>query len=614
MGVKDLTAVLLKHAPHATKPYKSLSAFRGKTLALDANLLTIKFHHRKKPKPKPPRGSTSSGQPQPAEEDPNRHVKAWYALLRDFRRLDIHPIVVFDGSTRVPEKARENERRRESRELQRRRGEAEGLRAERLREVKRIWGEVEVGDRADVAREFVRLVTSDASQREEEVRVAAETAAEASFPDSSADLHYNNMVVKGAPDWAYEMQETPASRLHSLYEDFQLDAPNPIYSKNQVVLTSSESVFFSHMLHLGMLASSKASSVASGEVDQLSRTLDVSTAEDVLQPGAVASPDAPTTEQQQPDSTPLVPPILDPSHADSSHMDMGLSDLLAASEALGASHLSRAAKVPSRAFSDSVALIQALGVPCLLPPADSPVEAESLCSTLYALGIADYVVSEDSDVTVYGAPLLRQIGVAHGGSAKLNKDGSERRKQGMNVLDPKAVRTALGLTHAQFVDFCLLCGTDFTDRIPNIGPMTALNLARRFGSIEAILAQHPAALPSLQEKGVTPAEYMQTVHAARALFLRPSPLPEGLEDGWWKAREPSGELEEMLVRFGIKRGKVPTREEPQAQMQEAESFAEEADEEDAMSEALVSEAELVPPPTRVTDEEMDRMAEKMAGW
>jgi 5'-3' exonuclease len=38
--------------------------------------------------------------------------------------------------------------------------------------------------------------------------------------------------------------------------------------------------------------------------------------------------------------------------------------------------------------------------------------------------------------------------------------------RGMNVLDPVRLKKDLGLSLSQFVDLCLLCGTDFTPRIP----------------------------------------------------------------------------------------------------------------------------------------------------
>lgn len=128
-------------------------------------------------------------------------------------------------------------------------------------------------------------------------------------------------------------------------------------------------------------------------------------------------------------------------------------------------------------------LIQALGVPYVQPSADRPHEAEGLCATLYSLGLVDYVVSEDSDVAVYGAPLLRRVSTSRAQSKALDTVDAEVEieehvpraslagaplvsKTGMNVLDPFKLMDELRLTKEEFVDFALLCGTDFTERIP----------------------------------------------------------------------------------------------------------------------------------------------------
>lgn len=131
-------------------------------------------------------------------------------------------------------------------------------------------------------------------------------------------------------------------------------------------------------------------------------------------------------------------------------------------------------------MSNPQRLVQALGVPYVQPSADRPHEAEGLCSTLYSLGLIDYVVSEDMDVAVYGAPLLRRLSTSRAKSTPLDEDAiiptdAPRptlvgapllSKTGMNVLDPFKLMEELGLTKEQFVDFALLCGTDFTERIP----------------------------------------------------------------------------------------------------------------------------------------------------
>lgn len=127
-------------------------------------------------------------------------------------------------------------------------------------------------------------------------------------------------------------------------------------------------------------------------------------------------------------------------------------------------------------------LIQALGIPFIKPTSDEPHEAEGICSTLYHQGLVDYVVSEDTDVAVYGAPLLRKISTVPASGPAISQSAENPTsassdvtalaplvtdlRSAMNVLDPERLRESLDMTKQQFVDFALLCGTDFTERVP----------------------------------------------------------------------------------------------------------------------------------------------------
>lgn len=48
------------------------------------------------------------------------------------------------------------------------------------------------------------------------------------------------------------------------------------------------------------------------------------------------------------------------------------------------------------------------------------------------------------------------------------KGGGRVGKLGMNVVDPEIILKDLEMTKEEFIDFALLCGTDFTDRIPRL--------------------------------------------------------------------------------------------------------------------------------------------------
>jgi flap endonuclease-1 len=90
------------------------------------------------------------------------------------------------------------------------------------------------------------------------------------------------------------------------------------------------------------------------------------------------------------------------------------------------------------------------------------------------------------------------------------------------VVSGTDVRERLELSQSQFIDFALLLGTDFSQRIKNIGPARALKFIREYGSIERIV-EH--------ERQYTPREpmaaYLQEVALARMIFRTLPPIPEG---------------------------------------------------------------------------------------
>jgi 5'-3' exonuclease len=109
-----------------------------------------------------------------------------------------------------------------------------------------------------------------------------------------------------------------------------------------------------------------------------------------------------------------------------------------------------------------------LGVPWVI--ADG--EAETLCSHLCLRGEVDAVLSEDSDVMAYQTPLF---------ISKINIY-----RDTVIEVDFKKILEGLEISKEQFVDLCIMCGTDYNKNIPKVGPKTALNLIKEYGSIEGI--------------------------------------------------------------------------------------------------------------------------------
>jgi 5'-3' exonuclease len=107
-----------------------------------------------------------------------------------------------------------------------------------------------------------------------------------------------------------------------------------------------------------------------------------------------------------------------------------------------------------------------------VPYFTAPLEAETTCSDLCIQGQVDAVLSEDTDVLAYGTPeFLTKI--------KTNDETCVR-------IRYDRVLEEMGISSDQFLDFCIMCGTDYNNNIYRVGPAKALEFICRFGNIEEI--------------------------------------------------------------------------------------------------------------------------------
>ena len=99
-------------------------------------------------------------------------------------------------------------------------------------------------------------------------------------------------------------------------------------------------------------------------------------------------------------------------------------------------------------------------------------EADIICSFLNKRGIVDMVMSDDMDLIVSGTQfLLREFNL------------NSNKIQYYNLA--KILET-LDITLAQWIDFCILCGCDYSKRVRGMGPKKSIELIRKYHNIEAI--------------------------------------------------------------------------------------------------------------------------------
>ena len=185
----------------------------------------------------------------------------------------------------------------------------------------------------------------------------------------------------------------------------------------------------------------------------------------------------------------------------------------------------RTTRVTKQHAEECKRLLRLLGVPTV----DAPSEAEAQCAALAKNGLVYASATEDMDALCCGSPILvRRLTM------------SEARKLPVLEYHLDQVLSSLGLNMTQFVDFCILCGCDFSETIKGIGPKSALHGIRKHGNIESFIESLNTS------KFVVPDPF--PIDEIRQLLTTPEVVDMGNLSIDWNA-EPD---EEGLIEFLVK--------------------------------------------------------------
>jgi len=123
------------------------------------------------------------------------------------------------------------------------------------------------------------------------------------------------------------------------------------------------------------------------------------------------------------------------------------------------------------------------------------------------MGLAFATASEDMDSLTFGTDFLLR--------------GFNSKKEPICQIELKQVLEGFEMSHAQFVDLCILCGCDYTHSIGGMGPVTAFKLIKEHESIEQVLerVRETNEDDTKKKKYVIPDNFL--FQESRELFLRP---------------------------------------------------------------------------------------------
>ncbi|KAF8512555.1 PIN domain-like protein [Hysterangium stoloniferum] len=495
MGVLGLVPFIQKYCPEVIKelPHR-LKTLSGKTIAIDGTLITQRLHFS----------------PMPC---PNRHVLGWHRIVRELQAADVGVICVFDGDERSSAKKPETDRRRKTHRMHLARGAMEADRLQRLQNLTKLLIQYqnlpddEKDRSADALRKIIHNVhTYDVSRQVQFPKC----------PNSCVSQQTNMSLSDAVAQKDINKDQTVRST------NMPMDIFNDTWDAEDVVKDLA-SLFKKYEENLPIIMATPL--------------VDAST------DGSQDDTDANVTEQYAMSKNQMQLTIEEgrlwklfagrASQQDLAGAEEILDELARRSESLAKSYEVRNNPVTPQMYEESKYILQVMGVPCI--DANLPYEAEALAASLVHNGYADYVASEDTDVLVYEAPLLRNI---------------TNRQAPLTILSGADVRRVLRLDRASYIDFALLLGTDFSQRVKNVGPNKAIKLIREYGRIEEVIANEPKFSARI------PLEtYLNQVATARVVFetLPPPPDPSLLQP-----TETSDEVvAAVLAEFGVYRASLP---------------------------------------------------------
>lgn len=170
----------------------------------------------------------------------------------------------------------------------------------------------------------------------------------------------------------------------------------------------------------------------------------------------------------------------------------------------------RSVHITKEQIDDVKNMLTYMGIPYI----DAPGEAEAQCAELTKGSKVFASATEDMDCLTFGTKvLLRNL--------------TDSRTKNVTEIHVDKILSILDITHEQFIDFCILCGCDYTNTISGIGPKRGLTLIREHKTIEQVIKviRERNENPKLKTKHNVPEHLENNLQEVRRLFMKPDVTP-----------------------------------------------------------------------------------------
>ncbi|TBU33320.1 PIN domain-like protein [Dichomitus squalens] len=118
--------------------------------------------------------------------------------------------------------------------------------------------------------------------------------------------------------------------------------------------------------------------------------------------------------------------------------------------------------ITQQMISQIMIMLRLFGIPYIT----APMEAEAQCAALLSLGLVDGIITDDSDVFLFG-----------GGRVLKNMFNQSKTVECFLTTD---LERELGLDRDKLVRLAYLLGSDYTEGLPGVGPVVAMELLSEF--------------------------------------------------------------------------------------------------------------------------------------
>lgn len=117
-------------------------------------------------------------------------------------------------------------------------------------------------------------------------------------------------------------------------------------------------------------------------------------------------------------------------------------------------------------IQDIQELLKLFGIPYIV----SPMEAEAQCAELERLNLIEGTITDDSDVFLFGATRVYK-----------NMFNQQRFVEFYKSQD---IEREMMLSRTKLIQLAYLLGSDYTEGIPGVGPVAAMEILSEFSSVD----------------------------------------------------------------------------------------------------------------------------------